>query len=175
MRALIIAKSGTDIINVMNFLILIGYSMRNIITITSTRQSILQWWSWMVEKDKGFVYIDPSINELNFSSELFTPLHLRSLIFNSPQHAKINIFISSDEPFELLWTYAVSKLHDVTKPVITKSHLYGPTNADIVVITCPDLSRYLNDIHGLCYSDIAEFYSMKVSFSRSVELMNKFL
>lgn len=174
MRALIITKSGTNVINVMNFLITAGYALRNIVTIMSTRDSIADWWKWMTEAEKCFVYLDPTINELNFSSELFTPTQLRSLIFNSP-NIKINIFISSDEPFELLWIYSVSKLHDTKKPVIVKSHLYGQTNSNVIVITGKDICRHLSEIRGLCYSDIVEYYDMKVSFSKSVELSEKFL
>lgn len=174
MRALIITKSGTDVINVMNFLITAGYALRNIVTIMSTRDSITDWWKWMTEVDKCFVYIDPSINELNFSSELFTPVQLRSLIFNSP-NVKINIFIASDESFELLWIYSISKLHDTTKPIAVKSHLYGQTESNIIVVTCKDVGRYLSDIRGLCYSDIVEYYKMKVSFSRSIELSERFV
>jgi hypothetical protein len=174
MRALIISNSGSNIINVMNFLISTGYSPRNIITITDTRQSIVNWWSWMVERDKCFVYIDPTINDINFSSELFTPLQLRSLIFSSP-NVKINIFISSPEPFELLWVYAVSKLSGIDRPTITKSHLYGQATSTSVVVTGKNVDRQLHDIHGLCYSDIVEYYGMKVSFSRSIELFDKFI
>lgn len=174
MRALIITKSGTDVINVMNFLVTIGYNIRNIITIMNTRDSISDWWDWMTKSDKCFVYIDPSINELNFSSELFTPIQLRSLIFNSP-NVKINIFIASDEPFELLWVYSVSKLHHTKKPIVVKSHLYGQTTSNIIVVTGKNISQYLGQIRGLCYSDIVEYYDMKASFSRSVELYEKFL
>lgn len=174
MRALIITKSGTNIINVMNFLITIGYSMKNIITIMSTKESIEDRWKWMTEKDKGFVYIDPSINELNFSSELFTPGQLRTLIYNSP-FVRINIFIASDEPFELLWVYSTSKLHLAKHPIVVKSHIYDQSNATVVVVVHEQISKYLYDIHGLCYSDIVEYYGMKVSFSKTVELFDKFV
>ena len=127
----------------------------------------------MVEKDKCFVYIDSSINGISFSTELFTPTQLRTLIYNSPK-VTINIFISSNEAFELLWVYSISKLYSLDKPLAVKSHLYSQTTANIFIVTSENISRFLHDIHGLCYSDIAEYYKMKVSFGKTVELLDKF-
>lgn len=174
MRALIITKSGRDIINVMNFLVTIGYKSRNIITVMES-DLVTQWWEWMVESNKCFVYLDPCINDLTFSAEPFTPKQLRELIFNSPK-VLINIFIASNESFELLWIYDVSKMYSTTKPTLTKSHLYSHTESDVIVVSGKtQLCKYLSDIHGLCYSHIVEYYGMNVSFSKIPNLMDKFL
>ncbi len=176
MRALIITRSGSDVVNVINFLITIGCSDSDIVTVMDTKQSISNWWRWMTEDVKCFVYIDPCINELNFSSELFTPNQLRNMIFESPFGTTINIFISSNESFEMLWVYEPSPLYDNKKYIASKSHLHGETKADVIVITGkPKIYKQLSDIHGLCYIDIAEYYNLFISFSKSIELTHKYI
>ena len=176
MRALIITRSGRDIIDVMNFLVKVGYELSDIVTIMDTRQSIADKWKWMTEVTKCFVYIDPSINQLNFSSEIFTPAQLREMIFASPSNTIINIFIASNESFELLWMYEPSNMYSTKQHIAIKSHLFGQTHAEVVVITGKtDMSRHLHNIYGLYYTDIADYYNLNISFGQTIELMHRFI
>lgn len=156
MRALIISKSGRDIMTIMNFLVKIGYDPSNIVTIMNTRQSIKYWWSWLVDDVSSFVYLDPNINDLSFSDEPFTPSQLRELIYSSPL-CNITMLIASVEPFEMYKIYEPYKAQKT-------SLIYSRCVAQIYIISGKtDIAYRLSSLYGAYYVDLSVMFGYNMT------------
>lgn len=163
MRALIITKSSSVIINVMNFLVSVGYEPANIVTIMSLYDNIYKWWDWLMEGESPkFVYLDPGINDLTFSNEPFTPQNLRSLLYSSKK--ELIVAISSSDIFEMYWMYGKSRLTN-EKYSLSRSCIYTKTKVKIIILSGNTrISAILPMLKGVQYRDIPKYYDVQVSF-----------
>lgn len=179
MHALIISNSSTVIMNVINFLISIGYKMRKIYTIMSLAENISHHWARIIYSSKGkiFIYFDPSINDLSFSQEPFTPLALRKLIYASPASNEIYLIISSSEIFEMYWMCKKSSLLSSKEDYsLYKSNKYPKSKVKISIISGNvNMSQILPSLHFCNFCDMPKLYDVCVSFGNDKTVSELFI